>query len=37
MPKQRYLCTNEAKQPEVIEWAVNRSLAWVKSRPGLNK
>jgi uncharacterized protein len=34
MPQQRYLCTSEAKQPEVIEWAVNRSLAWVKSRKG---
>lgn len=32
MPDKRYLCTDAAKQDEMIRWAVEQSLAWVREQ-----
>jgi uncharacterized protein len=32
MPDKRYLCTPQAKQDEIINWAVERSLAWATAQ-----
>ncbi len=31
MPHCKYLCTNEAKQQEIMDWAVKNSLEWCES------